>query len=96
VTKRYGRGIADIFPKLARFSMTYGVSGRLVTKIYEFKISLFRCIQVYLRKKKNTIVVLSMLDIVSLRFVISHRILSANKMTQLCSCVGKFDGCNLV
>jgi hypothetical protein len=81
VTKRYGSGIADIFPKLSRFCMTYGVSGRLVTKIYEFKISLFRRIQAYLRKKKNTIVVLSMLDIVGLRFVISHRILSANKMT---------------
>jgi hypothetical protein len=61
--------------------MTYGVSGRLVTKLYEFKISLFRRIQAYLRKKKNTIVVLSTLDVVGLRFVISHRILSANKMT---------------
>jgi hypothetical protein len=60
--------------------MTYGVRGMLVTKLYEFKISLFRRIQAYLRKKKNTIVVLSMLDVVGLRFVISHRILSANKM----------------
>jgi len=61
--------------------MTYGLSGRLVTKMYQFKISLFRRIQAYLRKKKNTAVVLSMLDVVGLRFVISHRILSANKMT---------------
>jgi len=81
VTKRYGRGIANIFPKPSRFCMTYGLSGRLVTKMYQFKISLFRRIQAYLRKKKNTAVVLSMLDVVGLRFVISHRILSANKMT---------------
>jgi len=81
VTKRYGGGIADIFPKPSLFCMTYGVSGRLVTKLYEFKISLFRRIQAYLRKKKNTIVVLSKLDVVGLRFVISHRILSANKVT---------------
>lgn len=81
MTKRYGRGITDIFPKPSRFCMTYGVSGRLVTKMYEFKISLFRRIQAYLRKKKNTTVVLSVLDVVGLRFVISHRILSANKLT---------------
>jgi hypothetical protein len=75
--------------------MTYGLRERLVTKMQEFKISLFRSIQAYLRKKKNTTVVLSMLDVVGLRFVISQRILSANKMTLLCSYVGKFDGCNL-
>lgn len=83
MTKRYGRGIADIFPKPSWFCMTYGLSERLVTNMYEFKISLFRSIQAYLRKKKNTTVVLSMLDVVGLRFVISQRILSANKKTLL-------------
>jgi hypothetical protein len=47
-------------------------------------------------RKKNTAIVSSVLHKVSIRFVISHRISSANKMMQTCSDVRKTDGYILV
>jgi len=49
-----------------------------MTKLYEFKTLLHK--RIYLRRKKNTAIVSPTLDKVRVHFVISHRIVPANKM----------------
>lgn len=63
-----------------------------MTKLFEYKISLNR--RIYLRRKKNTDIVLSVLDKVP--SAVTNGIVYANKMMSVSSCVKNIDDYILV